>query len=118
MTQMSDLFYDAYSIDYPIIDSDAHVNEPPDLWQDRVPAKWKARAPKVLQTDEGDIWSFDDGREKWPMGLTATAGLSFFQFSPLAKAAIERCAPLRSTPRRVSAKWTPMGSMRRCCIRA
>ncbi|MBC8187033.1 MAG: hypothetical protein H8E78_02335 [Proteobacteria bacterium] len=41
---MSELFYDADSIDYPIIDSDAHVNEPPDLWQDRVPAKWKARA--------------------------------------------------------------------------
>lgn len=82
---MSDLFYDAYSIDYPIIDSDAHVNEPPDLWQDRVPEKWKARAPKVLETEAGDVWSFDEGREKWPVGLTATAGLSFFQFSPMVK---------------------------------
>ena len=90
---MSPLFSDAYSIDYPIIDSDAHVNEPPDLWQERVPAKWKARAPKVLHTEEGDIWSFDEGREKWPMGLTATAGLSFFQFSPLLKGGYSAIRP-------------------------
>ena len=31
---MSELFRDVASIDYPIIDADAHVNEPPDLWQD------------------------------------------------------------------------------------
>ncbi|NRA01994.1 MAG: amidohydrolase family protein [Myxococcales bacterium] len=78
---MQTRFFDTASIDYPIIDSDAHVNEPPNLWQDRVPAKWKERAPRVLETERGDIWSFDGGREKWPMGLTATAGQSFFQFS-------------------------------------
>jgi hypothetical protein len=44
---MSDLFYDVASIDYPIIDADAHVNEPPDLWQSRVPARLKHKAPKV-----------------------------------------------------------------------
>ena len=33
--QTPDLFYEVASIDYPIIDSDAHVNEPPDLWQSR-----------------------------------------------------------------------------------
>jgi predicted TIM-barrel fold metal-dependent hydrolase len=90
---MSDIFYDAYSIDYPIIDSDAHVNEPPDLWQERVPEKWKQRAPKVLHTDDGDVWSFDDGREKWPVGLTATAGLSFFQLSPMAKGGYKEMRP-------------------------
>jgi hypothetical protein len=35
------------SIDYPILDADAHVNEPPNLWQDAVPAKWNDRAPKL-----------------------------------------------------------------------
>jgi hypothetical protein len=89
---MSELFYDAYSIDYPIIDSDAHVNEPPDLWQDRVPAKWKARAPKVLHTEDGDVWSFDEGRDKWPVGLTATAGLSFFSVQPDARRRLSRNA--------------------------
>ncbi len=79
---MSDLFYDAASIDYPILDADAHVNEPPELWQERVPSKWRERAPRVERTEKGDIWVFDDGREKWPVGLTATAGQSFFQIRP------------------------------------
>ena len=80
---MSNLFFDTASIDYPIIDADAHVNEPPELWQERVPANLKDRAPKVLHTERGDIWSFDDGREKWPVGLTATAGQSFFEYAPV-----------------------------------
>ena len=35
--RMSDILHDVASIDYPILDADAHVNEPPDLWQSRVP---------------------------------------------------------------------------------
>jgi predicted TIM-barrel fold metal-dependent hydrolase len=80
---VSDLFYDFSSIDYPVIDSDAHVNEPPDLWQQRVPKKWKERAPFVQHTEHGDLWVFDGGKQRWPMGLTATAGLSYFQYHPM-----------------------------------
>jgi len=58
------------------------VNEPPDLWQTRVPAKWKPRAPKVLRTDRGDVWSFDEGKRLRPLGLTATAGLSYLDYRP------------------------------------
>ncbi len=75
-----DLFRDVATIDYPILDADAHVNEPPDLWQSRVPARLRTRAPKVLRTDTGDVWSFDDGKRLRPLGLTATAGLSYPQF--------------------------------------
>ena len=82
-TDKTELFHDFASIDYPIYDADAHVNEPPNLWQDRVPEKWKARAPKVLHTDKGDMWSFDDGARVRPVGLTAVAGLSYMQFSPV-----------------------------------
>lgn len=81
-TSQSELFYDAASIDYPIVDADAHVNEPPNLWLGRIPAKWRDRAPTVKHSDKGDIWLFDGGKEKWPVGLTATAGLSYFQFHP------------------------------------
>ena len=70
----TDLFFDTASIDYPIVDSDAHVNEPPELWVDRVPSKWRDRAPRVVHSDGGDLWVFDGGKEKWPVGLTATAG--------------------------------------------
>ncbi len=79
-TRMPELFHDVASIDYPIIDADAHVNEPPDLWQSRVPERLRARAPKVLRTERGDVWSFDDGKRLRPLGLTATAGLSYLQF--------------------------------------
>jgi len=77
---MSDIFHEVASIDYPILDADAHVNEPPDLWQSRVPAKLRQRAPRVLRTDRGDVWSFDEGKRLRPLGLTATAGLSYLQF--------------------------------------
>jgi predicted TIM-barrel fold metal-dependent hydrolase len=80
---MSERFYDAASIDYPIIDSDAHVNEPPDLWTERVPAELRDRAPFVKHSDAGDLWIFDGGKEKWPVGLTATAGLSYFDYKPM-----------------------------------
>ena len=79
---MSEPFSEVASIDYPIIDADAHVNEPPELWQERVPARLKQRAPKVLHTPDGDVWSFDDGKKLRPVGLTATAGLSYLQFKP------------------------------------
>ena len=79
---MSKLFSEVASIDYPIIDADAHVNEPPELWQERVPAKWRDRAPSLKHTEKGDLWVFDGGKEKWPVGLTATAGLSYFQYRP------------------------------------
>jgi predicted TIM-barrel fold metal-dependent hydrolase len=79
---MSALFSQLASIDYPILDADAHVNEPPNLWQDAVPAKWKDRAPKLVKTDAGDMWHFDGDKEKWPVGLTAAAGQSVFQMRP------------------------------------
>jgi predicted TIM-barrel fold metal-dependent hydrolase len=80
---MSELFRDVASIDYPIIDCDSHVNEPPGLWQERVPARLRERAPRVERTDKGDLWIFDGGKGKWPVGLTAVAGLSFFDYKPM-----------------------------------
>jgi predicted TIM-barrel fold metal-dependent hydrolase len=74
-------FRTASSIDYPIIDADAHVNEPPDTWQSRVPAKYKERAPRVERTDEGDVWLYDGGKAgSMQLGITAVAGLTPLQF--------------------------------------
>src|SRR5262249_31818861 len=77
---MSEPFVELSSIDYPIIDSDSPVNEPPDLGEERVPSRLRARAPKVIHGPDGDVWSFDDGKKLRPLGLTATAGLSYLQF--------------------------------------
>src|SRR5205823_9516898 len=48
---VTEIFHDAASIDYPILDCDAHVNEPPDTWVGRVPAKFRERAPKIVHRD-------------------------------------------------------------------
>ena len=80
---MSDVFHDFGSIDYPIIDSDAHVQEPPDLWQSRAPAKLRERAPRVRHSKKGDVWMFDEGKLQQAVGLTACAGLSYLQYSPM-----------------------------------
>ena len=79
---MSELFTEVASIDYPILDSDSHVNEPPDLWLDRIPARFKDRAPRIGKTEQGDIWNFDDGKGVWPVGLTAVAGMSHLDIKP------------------------------------
>jgi predicted TIM-barrel fold metal-dependent hydrolase len=68
-------------VDYPIIDADAHVNEPPDLWQARVPARLRERAPRVVRAETGDVWSFDGGVRTWPLGLTACAGDSYPRYA-------------------------------------
>ena len=36
MSTSTELFQTVGSIDYPIVDADSHVNEPPDLWQESV----------------------------------------------------------------------------------
>jgi predicted TIM-barrel fold metal-dependent hydrolase len=76
------VFTDVSSIDYPVIDADAHVNEPPDTWSTRVPARLRDRAPKLVRTDDGDVWSFDAGRRTRPVGLTASAGSSYLGYRP------------------------------------
>ena len=83
MANAREPFSDVSSIDYPIVDADAHVNEPPNLWQESVPEKWRERAPKLVSGERGDVWHFDGGKQTWPVGLTATAGQSVFQIGPM-----------------------------------
>jgi predicted TIM-barrel fold metal-dependent hydrolase len=46
--------------DMPIIDSDTHVIEPPDLWTSRVPKKFGDQVPQVRWDDEAqeEVWYF------------------------------------------------------------
>ena len=67
-------------VDVPIVDADAHVQEPPHLWIERAPARLKDRAPRVEHRDNGDWWVFDDGKAAQPLGLTASAGRSVVEY--------------------------------------
>lgn len=46
--------------DIGIIDVDAHISEPHDLWSSRAPARWKDRLPRVTQVDGKRTWVVDD----------------------------------------------------------
>ncbi len=51
------------------------MNEPPDLWRARVPAKFADRAPRIESFDEGDAWVLDGVRDPITFGMNACAGL-------------------------------------------
>lgn len=58
---------------YPIIDADAHVNPPPDFWQDYLPQKFRAGAPRLESGDDMDYVVFEGNRSPFLL-MNATAG--------------------------------------------
>ena len=49
-----------------VIDADSHINAPPDLWQSRVPEKYRERAPKMVDMGGFDGWTME-GRPPTPL---------------------------------------------------
>ncbi len=45
-----------------LISVDDHVIEPPNVWQDRLPSKFKAAGPRLLTDDQGEAWFYEDKR--------------------------------------------------------
>ena len=60
--------------DMVLVSVDDHVVEPPDMFDEHLPAKYKDLAPKVVQTDDGDDVWFYEGQELPNIGLNAVAG--------------------------------------------
>ncbi|MFZ4515136.1 MAG: amidohydrolase family protein [Acidimicrobiia bacterium] len=59
---------------YTIISVDDHLVEPPDMFEGRLPAKYQADAPRVVELENGaEAWSFD-GQLYLQIGLNAVAG--------------------------------------------
>ncbi|HTT36353.1 MAG TPA: amidohydrolase family protein [Burkholderiales bacterium] len=53
-------------MDYHIVSADDHIDLqwlPKDLWEKRVPAQWRERCPKVVDTAEGPYWTCSG--ERW-----------------------------------------------------
>jgi uncharacterized protein len=59
---------------YRLISGDSHVNEPPDLWTSRVPARHRDRAPHMERLEQGDAWILDGVPEPISFGMNAVAG--------------------------------------------
>jgi hypothetical protein len=60
---------------YRLIDADAHINEPPDLWTSRVPGAFRDRSPRIEHFEMGDAWVMEGVKDPINFGLNAAAGL-------------------------------------------
>lgn len=64
-----------------VIDADAHITEPRDVWTSRLPKRLADLAPKVQRDDQGrDVWTMD-GRLLGTVGSNAVAGWPGFPAS-------------------------------------
>jgi predicted TIM-barrel fold metal-dependent hydrolase len=68
------------SLDW-LISVDDHVIEPPGVWQDRVPARFRDEAPRMVTEGDEEFWLYD-GKRIPTSGLSAVAGQSRDEFSP------------------------------------
>ena len=51
-----------------LMSADDHIIEPPDLWVDRVPARFRADCPRIVEVDGRQAWSWQDELTYIPMG--------------------------------------------------
>ncbi|MCE2391888.1 MAG: amidohydrolase [Proteobacteria bacterium] len=58
---------------HELISADSHVNPPPTIWADYLPAEFRERAPRLESTDEGDFQVFE-GRRTPILGISSMAG--------------------------------------------
>jgi len=71
------------AIDYPLISSDDHIIEPPDVWNGRLESRYQDRAPHLVSGDEGEFWTFE-GQKIPNIGLSVMAGKKVEDYSPKA----------------------------------
>ena len=77
-------------IDKPIISGDSHITEPPGLYADRVPQKYKDRAPKLVRADHGgDVYIIDGMDDPFPITLASGAGFRGKELAARAQAHFE-----------------------------
>jgi len=87
-------------MDYHVISADDHIDLPwlpKDLWQKRVPARWRDRAPRVADTADGPYWVCGD--ERWDMwgGRKGVAGAQAGRRNALERGGVLEPGVLRPT---------------------
>jgi predicted TIM-barrel fold metal-dependent hydrolase len=65
-----------------VVSADDHVVEPPNVWQDRVAARFREQAPRLVREDGQELWLFED-KVSTARGLEVTAGKEFEEYSPI-----------------------------------
>ena len=60
-----------------VLSSDSHVFEPPDLWQTRIDAAFRDRAPRLERIDDADQIVVEADQVLSGIGLISNAGARF-----------------------------------------
>ena len=61
----------------PILSSDSHVFEPPDMWTERIDHEFKSRAPRIVRVGEVDHLVIEGGQMIGGIGLISNAGARY-----------------------------------------
>lgn len=61
--------------EYKLISGDGHIDLNPDVWRDRVAAKWRDRAPKRIKMPDGMDAIESDGSHPYTIGVTRSVGV-------------------------------------------
>ena len=88
-----------------VLSSDSHVFEPPDLWQTRIDAAFRDRAPRIERIDGGDHVVVEADQILSGIGLISNAGARF----EAPETHLRPGALRRRAPRRVRPRATPQG---------
>lgn len=62
--------------EYTILSADSHIDLNPDVWNQRVAAKWRDRAPKRVKTETGSDAIQVDGGKPNTIGITRSVGVA------------------------------------------
>src|SRR5262249_9420852 len=65
----------AMAREYRLISCDSHLNEPPNLYIDRVSARYRERAPRMERFEKGHAWIIEGIEDPINFGMNTTAGL-------------------------------------------
>ena len=60
---------------YTVISGDSHLDLPPDLWREHIPAKYRELGPKVVHLETGDAIQMGE-RKPLPIGYTRSVNVS------------------------------------------
>jgi hypothetical protein len=62
--------------EYRVISADSHLDINPDVWNHRVPAQWRDRAPRRVKLPNGSDAIVVDGGKPNTLGITRSVGVS------------------------------------------
>ena len=86
---------------YFMVSTDSHANEPPDLWDKRIDAKYRERVPRIITDEQGVQWRYCEGYRPDRVRVMSFEGEDWVRSkpAPMCRTASATTAPTGSTSR-------------------